>query len=102
MLYASDEVLERINEQKDIYRILEDKFRFRDTREKKTEIKGEHRVYDDGDNPNRIFYFEEDGRIYIYATFQDHEKYEEFINTKIDREKIKNSAKRRKIYLEEV
>jgi putative CRISPR-associated protein (TIGR02619 family) len=102
VFYASDEVWKQIGEQKDIYRILEDKFRFRDTREKKTEIKGEHRVYDDGDNPNRIFYFEEDGRIYIYATFQDHEKYEEFINTKIDREKIKNSAKRRKIYLEEV
>lgn len=100
VFYAPDEVWKQIGEQKDIYRILEDKFRFRDTREKKTEIKGEHRVYDDGDNPNRIYYFEEDGRIYIYATFQDHEQAKEFIETKIDREKIKYSAKRRKINLE--
>ena len=100
MLYASDEVWERINEQKDISRILRQKFRYREIRENKTETKGEHQVYDDGDNQNRIYYFEEDGRIYIYATFQDHDQAKEFIETKIDREKIKNSAKRRKINLE--
>lgn len=100
VFYAPDEAWKQIGEQKDIYRILEDKFRFRDTRDKKTEIKGEHRVYDDGDNPNRIFYFEEDGRIHIYATFQNHDRYKETINTKIDRDKTKSSAKRREIKLE--
>lgn len=94
--YCSNEVWEEIKTQKDIQRILTEKFREGIIRENKTETKGMHRVYDDGDNPNRIYYFEHVGDVYIYKTFQNEEAAKEFINTPLSREEvIKNAIKRK-------
>lgn len=101
VFYCTDEVWEEIQGQKDIKRILTDKFSKEEIRKNKTETKQElkdakHKVYDDGDNNNRIYYFEEGGNIYIYKTFEDEEAAREFIKTKFDKEKvIKNSTLRK-------
>jgi len=100
--YCSDEVWEEINKQKDIQRILAEKFREEIIRVKKTETKGMHRVYDDGDNPNRIYYFEHGGGVYIYKTFQNEEAAREFIKTSLNREEVIKNAKKRKWVLTDV
>ncbi|HOV79917.1 MAG TPA: hypothetical protein PK728_07380 [Bacillota bacterium] len=94
--YCSDEVWEEINKQKDIQRIITEKFSDRTIRANKTETKGVHRVYDDGDNPNRIYYFEDMGGIYIYKTFQNEEAAKEFIKTPLNREEVMKNARKRK------
>ncbi len=76
--YATDEVYREIEKQKDIVSILSSKFK--DIVGSKTETKGSHKVYDDGNNPNRIFYFKENDNFYIYKTFQNHDIYEKYIN----------------------
>ena len=76
--YSTDEVYQEIKKQKDILSILSSKFK--DIVDSKTETKGDHKVYDDGNNPNRIFYFRENGDFYIYKTFQNHDIYEKYIN----------------------
>lgn len=101
VFYCPDEVFEEINGQSDIKRILIEKFSKEEIRKSKTEIKeglpgARHTVYDDGDNKNRIYYFEEDGKIYIYKTFEDEEAAKKFIRTKFDKERIiKNSFMRK-------
>lgn len=103
VFYCSDEVLEEIQVQNDIKRILTEKFSNEAIRKNKTETKQElqnlsakHTVYDDGDNNNRIYYFEEGGNIYIYKTFEDEEAARGFIKTKFNKEKIiRNSNLRR-------
>jgi len=98
--YCSDEVWEEINRQKDIQRIITEKFSDKTIRanktETKTDTKGVHRVYDDGDNPNRIYYFEHMGGIYIYKTFQNEEAAREFIKTPLNREEVMKNARKRK------
>ena len=78
IFYTTDEVWQEIHKLKNIQNILKTKFLL--TYQNKTEMKNGHRVYDDGNNPNRIFYFEENKHIYIYKAFEDHDKYEEFLN----------------------
>jgi len=101
LFYCSDEVWEEIQRQSDIKRILTEKFSNEEIRKNKTEIKQglsgiKHTVYDDGNNNNRIYYFEEGDNIYIYKTFEDEEAAKEFIKTKFDKERIvKNSTLRR-------
>lgn len=100
--YCSDKVWEEINNQRDIQRILAEKFKEHIILENKTETKGVHRVYDDGNNPNRIYYFEHEGSIYIYKTFQNEEAAREFIKTPLNREEIIKNAKKRKWVLANV
>lgn len=101
VFYCPDDVFEEIQNQNDIKRILTEKFSNEKLRKNKTEIKQElrdarHTVYDDGDNRNRIYYFEENGKIYIYKTFEDEEAAEAFIRTEYDKERIiKNSFMRK-------
>lgn len=101
VFYCSDEVCEEIQSQSDIKRILTEKFSKEEIRKNKTETKQElpgvkHTVYDDGNNNNRIFYFEEGRDIYIYKTFENEEAAREFIKKKFNREKIiKNSTLRK-------
>lgn len=80
--YCPDDVWEAIQKQEDIYRILETKFYDKFiNKDSKFEEKGTHHVYDDGDNPNRIFFFTNNHDIYIYKTFQQkHNQYETYIN----------------------
>ena len=78
IFYATDEVWQEIQKLKNIQNIL--KTKFLSTYTNKTEQKNNHFVYDDGNNPNRIFYFEEDNKFYIYKVFENHEKYEEYLN----------------------
>lgn len=81
--YMTDEVYKEIQNQPNIQRILEEKFWSSQNRRSKTESKNTHKtVFDDGNNPFRIFYFEDSIKIYIYKTFEDHNKYEKYINDK--------------------
>lgn len=94
--FCSDEVWDEIGRQKDIQRIITEKFSDKTIRANKTETKGAHRVYDDGDNPNRIYYFEHRDDVYIYKTFQNEEAAKKFINTPLNREEVIKNAKKRK------
>ena len=98
IFYAPNEILEEIEKQSDIKRILATKF-WQDTRDSKTERKNGHLVYDDGKNVNRIFYFSEDEVIYVYKTFDSgHDEYEKFINsTTVNKEEIKENSQTKKI-----
>lgn len=86
VFYAPDDVWEEIQIQPDILRILKEKFSDSQKRVNKTEIKAElegdeykHFVYDDGNNDNRIYYFQEQQKIYIYKTFESEEDARRFI-----------------------
>lgn len=86
-----------IQNQPHIYDILKSKFFNEAMRENKTERKNGHVVYDDGDNPFRIYYFKDGEHIYIYKTFEDHQAAEDFIKTSYDQDVIKSSSILRKI-----
>jgi len=96
VFYCSDEVWNEIQRQPDIQRILSEKFHSKKLRENKTEMKKVHTVYDDGNNDNRIYYFEADKLIYIYKTFENEEAAKEFIDSSLDKERIVKSSKPRK------
>ncbi len=96
IFYTNDEVLNDIEKQIEIKRILSSKFKA--NFDSKTERKGEHLVYDDGNNPNRIFYFIDDEEFYIYKTFQHHDDYEKYINSNsLDKKKFIKDSKIRKL-----
>ena len=84
--YAPDDVETEIDRQPEIQRILRTKFdQFGGEHERgKIEIKEDHRVFDDGNNDNRIYFFREGEKIYIYNTFEDHDAAKEFIDTSFD------------------
>ncbi len=98
VFYAPQEILNEIEKQDDIKRILEIKF-WQETRESKTERKDGHLVYDDGNNVNRIFYFSNNEIIYIYKTFNCcHDEYEKYINDKkVDKQEILKKSLAKKI-----
>lgn len=97
LFYAPEEVYQEIKKQDKIQEIIASKFSHDDIRRNKTENKNGHLVYDDGNNPYRIFYFEDEGKIYIYKTFESHEEYEDFLNNvKFDdnlKRRIKENSK---------
>ena len=100
--YCNDEVWEEIQNQKDIQRIITEKFANKAARENKTETKGMHMVFDDGDNQNRIYYFKHGGSIYIYKTFQNEEAARKFIDSTLNKEEVMKKAKKRKWGLKDV
>lgn len=79
-LQTTDEVLQEINHQHDISRVLQTKFCNPEIRKSKTEQKKDHFVFDDGNNNNRIYYFEQNGKMYVYCTFENEEKAKAYIN----------------------
>ena len=83
-LNTTDNIWSEIQGQEDIKRILETKLHNTEIRSKKTERKQDHYVFDDGNNNNRIYYFEDQGRVYVYKTFQNEEKAKAYINTPFD------------------
>jgi putative CRISPR-associated protein (TIGR02619 family) len=99
IFYAPEEVYNEIQRQDNIIRILTSKFGNNEIRKNKTEIKNGHYVYDDGNNPYRIFYFEHEGKIYIYKTFEKHKDYEAYLTqTKINDTFRNQIIKKSKIY----
>jgi len=96
VFYASDEVWKEINRQPDIQRILKVKLAT-PIRESKTEMKENHMVFDDGNNNNRIYYFEDNGKIYIYKSFENEEKARKYIQTEFDKEEIIRKSVLRKL-----
>jgi hypothetical protein len=103
MFYAPENVYEEIEKQGHIQEILSSKFFKYEIRKNKTETKNNHLVYDDGDNPYRIFYFEEEGKIYIYKTFESHNEYEDYLTRFEFNENFKNQIKANsKLYKKEV
>ncbi len=102
--YAPDEVHQSIQKgQPNVRRILKTKIgQLR--REHQVETKGDHRVFDDGHNSNRIYFFVDDGDLYIYKTFDergehdDHEAYYENVSFDAsDRRSVKANASRRRL-----
>lgn len=80
-LQISDEIWDEIQGQTEIKRILGTKFCNSEIRSNKTERKQDHLVFDDGNNDNRIYYFEQNSKIFIYRTFENEEKARAFIKT---------------------
>lgn len=102
VFYCSDDVWDEIQNQRDIQRVLTEKFCNKQIRENKTEDKNGHCVYDDGDNPNRIYYFEKEGKIYIYKTFEDEEAAKAYIKKPVDKEQVIKKSKKREWRLKNV
>ena len=99
IFYAPEEIYNEIQSQDHIMHILTSKFGNDEIRKSKTEIKNGHYVYDDGNNPYRIFYFEHEGKIYIYKTFENHKEYENYFNQmKFDESFRKQIIEKSKIY----
>jgi len=97
LFHCPDEIWSEIQEQKDILRIIAGKFADKNHRQSKTEKKQIHYVFDDGNNNNRIYYFEKDNVVYIYKTFENEEKAKAFIKSIIDEKLLLNESKPRKI-----
>lgn len=105
---CTEDVWNELQKQENNLSILKTKFWNKEQRDNKTGPKLEHKtVYDDGKNTNRIFFFEQDGKIYLYKTFSDsYNEYDRYWRSVkfSDNEKneiIKNS-KLRKIKIENV
>ena len=96
IFYCPDEVWKKIQNQKEIQRLLKEKFNT-NIWEYKTEAKQDHFVYDDGNNNNRIYFFKNQENTYIYKTFENEEKAKDFITTNIDKEKIMAQSNKRKL-----
>lgn len=97
LFYCPDDVWEEILEQKNILRIIKTKFWNDDARKNKTEIKQKHLVFDDGNNNNRIYFFQSEQKVYIYKTFENEEKARDFINSDLKVENIILASRLRKI-----
>lgn len=97
LFFAPDEVWEEINKLLNVKRIIQSKFFDKQLRSNKTETKGDHIVFDDGNNDNRIYYFEVNGIIWIYKVFESEEKAKKFILENINKEEVIRKSKIRKI-----
>lgn len=97
--YAPDDVESQIQQLPNIRDILAKKVDVMRSNTK-LEKKGDHYVFDDGNNQNRIYYFSEDDDLYIYKVFQDEEAAQKYIQTSFgpdERAEILHTAKRRRL-----
>lgn len=79
--YAESGIFQEIASNPDTVRVAL-KLASNQLRRAKTENKGGHLVFDDGNNPNRIFYFtSKKGDIYIYKVFSNKAEYKTYINS---------------------
>ena len=98
-IWCSESVLRTIENQEEVLNTLKEKFFDKEKRENKVEPKLSHKtVYDDGNNSIRIFFFEEEEKIYVYKTFGkgDYDDYDRYwrktqFSEKIKSETLKNS-----------
>jgi len=97
LFYCPDDVWEEINKQQDILRIIQNKFWNHNARNNKTERKKKHLVFDDGDNNNRIYFFQSEQKIYIYKTFENEERARDFIVSDLRKDNIIHESSLRKI-----
>lgn len=79
--YTNSQSKQKINNSQRIQEVISKKFWREEIRNNKTEYKNGHQVYDDGDNPVRIFYFVKEGQVYIYNVFDNHKEYERYLNS---------------------
>ena len=81
IFYGTDEVIEKINKFPECKDLIS-KFSDPDIRENKTDRnrKGHH-VYDDGDNPRRVFYRKKNGKLYVYKIFCNHDEYDRYLKS---------------------
>ncbi len=101
--YANSQSKQKINNSQRIQEVISKKFWREEIRNNKTEYKSDgHQVYDDGDNPIRIFYFLKEGQVYIYNVFDDHEEYERYLNSVPFNEDIKSQKFELEIISKEV
>ena len=94
--YCPDDVFQEIENQKDIKRILKEKF-ITSITDKKLKKKGNHYVFDDGNNNNRIYFFKSHGKVYIYKTFQNEELAKKYIDVNVNHEDIIKKSKYRRV-----
>ena len=93
--YSTDEVESEISSMVNIQKILAEKFSDAKIRDNKSKMKGSHKVYDDGNNPFRIFYIQRESNIYIYKCFENHDNYERYLNSSQPPENLNNFKPRR-------
>jgi len=96
LVFSTEETWKEIQAQKDIKRIIETKFCNSEIRSNKTELKQDHYVFDDGNNDNRIYYFEDNGNLFIYKTFENEEKAKEYISIPFTEQNRQNFIKKSK------
>ena len=80
VFYSPDDIFMRIERNENLRGLIAEKFSVVALRESKTENKNGHLVFDDGDNPYRVFYFVDNGKVFIYQAFDNHDKYERYLN----------------------
>lgn len=93
VFHTTDEVWNKLSNNEKLKIIVANKFSNTQIRDNKTEIKNGHKVYDDGNNQFRVFYFVEKDRVYVYKVFDNHNEYEKYLNEEPFNEgKIRNFA----------
>ncbi len=102
VFYVTKEVEEKINNDKNLTRLFKEKFWKKEIRERKTEIKNGHYVYDDGDNNLRVFYTKKNGNLYVYEVFNNHDKYELYLKQPFKDELLNQEFLEKRIKKEEV
>ncbi len=83
--YTIDSIWSKIETNEKIYNALKNNFSKSDIREGHTEMKPSnnkvHRCYDGGRTNPRMFYFIDNGKVYLYETFESHnQEYEGYLN----------------------
>ena len=102
VFYSPDDIFfKKIERNENIRGLVAVKFSNDELRKSKTEEKNGHIVFDDGDNPYRIFYFIDNDKIFIYEAFDNHDDYIRYLNkNKFDnnlREEIIRESRIRKV-----
>lgn len=81
--YASDEVMTDIKNQPMIKKVISETFCEKPLRDFHIVCEGTHKtVFKQNHNVQRIYYFEDGNRVFIYKTFEDHDAHERYINDK--------------------
>ncbi len=83
--YTTDEVIIKVKKNFNLLVKLVQFLSEVDIRDSKTELKGsyhKHKIFDDGNNPYRIAYIEEDENMFVYAIFDNEEEQQRFLNDK--------------------
>ncbi len=104
IFYASDDVWDGIQNQSDIQRILSTIFCYQNQRDTHIIWEDTHKVYKKYSDTKRIYFFEDNQKIFIYKTFENESDYKEhhnyFKNNQFNdslKEKIIQNTKPRKM-----
>ncbi|MCS7299877.1 MAG: putative CRISPR-associated protein [Spirochaetia bacterium] len=86
-IYVTDEVVRYLKNNPRLMKVFKKFVIFVDKTHKKVELKNGHRVYDDGSNQYRIYFFEESKKVYVYKVFCNHDESDRFLEERFDRKK---------------